>query len=321
MSRLVLPSLSPYKPALPLQEAAELVGPKDGKVHVLEHEYPWRYDAWRAVHVGPLFLVRTPQRQDAARQFLFDRAGVEIRTATVTSCLVPCTAQTCRRWVEGAVAYASAMDDICAELIAAHRRASSVPQWRRFAAPLALRNWEQTRQRYERVIQEASEAYKPVRKEILQAIDAEKDKAAEHARQAAKARHRRAELAERPIWGWSSAATNDRPIAHIFRHDLSAGDSLALTSPQVNGPLGLPGLRQALKVLKPVQLQWDSTAITQTERELEGVSFESWWRELFSEDYRTFTSPPPSPPSRNWGGGTATGGTGGFTGGLSFGGY
>lgn len=209
---------------------------------------------------------------------------------------MPRTTQTCRRWVDGAIAYATAMDDISAELVAAHRRAGSVPQWRRFAAPLALRNWEKTQQRYERVIQEASEAYQSIRGEIWQAIKSEKTKAAEHAQQAAEAHRRRAELAERPVC-WSSVATNGRPTAHISRYDVSAGGRPAPTSPQVNGPVDLPGLRQALKVLKPVQLEWDSTAITETERELEGVSFESWWRELFSEDYRTFTSPPPSPSS------------------------
>lgn len=100
-----------------------------------------------------------------------------------------------------------------------------------------------------------------------------------------------------------------------------AGDSIPPISPQMNPPVDLPGLRQALNDLKPVQLQWDGTAITETERELESMSFESWWRELFHEDYRTFTSPPPSRLSHNWGGGTGTGGTGGFTGGFSFGGY
>jgi hypothetical protein len=168
---------------------------------------------------------------------------------------------------------------------------------------------------------EASEAYKPVRLEIWQAIQAEKDKAAEAARREAEARGRRAELAERPIWGWSMA-TNGQPTAYIFRHDVPAGDSLAPTSPQAHPAVDLPGLRQALNDLKPVQLQWDSTAITETERELEGVSFESWWRELFCEDYRTCTSPSPSSGSpRNWSGGTGTSGTGGFTGGLGFGGY
>ncbi|WP_329375773.1 hypothetical protein OG625_00375 [Streptomyces sp. NBC_01351] len=323
MSRLVLPYLSTYKASLPQQEAAELVGPTGGKVHVLEHELPWSLDAWRAdgVHVGPLFLVRTPRPGDASLRFLFDTAGAPFPTWR-ESCLVPCTAQTCRRWVEAALAYATAVDDISAELVAAHRRASSIARWRHLATHRALRGWEKTRQRYERVMQEASEAYKPVRREIWQAIQAEKDKAAEHARQEAQARRRRAELAERPIWGWSSVATNGQPTAYIFRHDVPADDSLAPTSPQVNPPVGLAGLRHALKALKPIQLQWDSAAISQTERELEGVSFESWWRELFSEDYRTFTSPPPSrSSSRPPIGGTGTGGTGGFTGGFSFGGY
>ncbi|KQV14845.1 hypothetical protein ASE03_30135 [Kitasatospora sp. Root187] len=236
---------------------------------------------------------------------------------------MPCTAETCRRWAEGAIAYATVMDDISADLVAAHRRASSVPQWRRFAAPLALRKWEKTRRRYERVIREASEAYKPIGMEIWQAIDDEKSKAAENARQAKQAQRRRAELAERPVWVWSSVATNGRPTAHISRYDVSAGSRPAPTSPQVNGPVDLPALRQALEGLMPVQLEWDSTAITETERELEGVSFGSWWRELFSEDYRTFTSPPPNPSSSHPSiGGTGTSGSGGYAGGHgSFGGF
>lgn len=51
------------------------------------------------------------------------------------------------------------------------------------------------------------------------------------------------------------------------------------------------------------------------------MSFENWWRELFYEDYRTFTSPPPSHSSSTLIAGTGTSGTGAFTGGLTFGGY
>lgn len=323
MSRWELPYLSLYRPVLPLQGAEELVGPEDGRVHVLEHEHPWRYDGGRLVQVGSLYLVRTPQRHDAGRQFHFDSAGAEIRTGP-RSCLVPCTPQACRRWVEAAIAYATVLDGISAELVAAHHRAGSVPEWRRVAAPLALRNWEKAQQRYERVIREASEAYNPVRREIRLAIDAARDEAAGHARQAAAARRRRAELAQRPVWVWSSRVSKGRRTAHISRHDAPADGSPAPTSPQVNGPLDLPALRQALAVLKPHQLRWDREAITEAERELEGVSFESWWRELFSEDYRTFTSPPPSPRSSFHPpvGGTGTSGTGGYTGGFGgFGGY
>ncbi|MFD3679069.1 hypothetical protein [Streptomyces sp. NPDC058613] len=311
MSRLELPYLFGSRTLLSLQEDAELVEPKDGKVHVLEHRPPWLLGGWRA-DPERFFPVRTPRPHDAPRGFQFDTAGRPLLIDTAgDSCLVPCTAQTCRRWVEAALAYATAVDAISAELVAAKHRARSVPRWRRFAAPLALRNWEKTRQRYERVMQEAGEAYKPVRREIGQAMWIEKEKAGEHARQA---HRRKAELAERPIWGWSMA-TNGQPTAYVFRHDVPAGDSSAPASPQMNPPVDLPGLRQALNDLKPVQLQWDSTAITETERELDSVSFESWWRELFYEDYRTFTSPPPSrSSSRPPIGGTGTSGTGGFGG-------
>jgi hypothetical protein len=313
MSRLVLPYLYADKTLLSLQEVAELVEPKDGHVHVREHQPRRLLDEW-CPQPDYFFSVRTPRPYDAARGF---QAGMPhlLSGTNGDSCLVPCTAGTCRRWVEAALAYATTVDDISAELVAAGHRAGPVPRWRRFAA---LRNWEKAQKRYERVMREASEAYKPVRREIGQAMGIEKDRAAEHARQT---HRRRAELAERPIWGWSMA-TSGEPAAHVFRHDVIANDcTTPPTSPQMNPPVDLSGLRRALIDLAPVQLRWDSTAITETERELDSMSFEGWWRTLFDEDYRTFTSPPSSHSSRNWGGGTGTGGTGGFTGGFGFGGY
>ncbi|MET9467732.1 hypothetical protein ABZY44_23610 [Streptomyces sp. NPDC006544] len=321
MSRSELQHLPRYVTVLPRQRGGELVGPKDGKVHVLETQPEWLLDGWRPApfFVGPVFLVRTPQPRDPAHNFQFDTAGVALPTRQ-QSCLLPCTAQTCRRWVEAAVAYATAVDDISAELLAALRRAGSVPRWRRFAAPLALRGWEQTRQRYDRVMHEASEAYKPVRLEILQAIQVVRDNAAEQARKEGEARGRRAEFAERPLWCWSMA-TDAQSTACVFRHDVPVGDGLGAASPQVEAPVDVSVLRRALKDQKPAHLRWDRAAITATERELEGVSFENWWRELFYEDYRTFTSPPRSQSSSRLIGGTGTGGTGGFTGGFHFGGY
>ncbi|MGW0363743.1 hypothetical protein [Streptomyces sp. NPDC002990] len=131
---------------------------------------------------------------EATRGFRFDTAGRPLLIDTNgDSCLVPCTAHTCRRWVEAALAYATAVDDISAKLVAASHRARSIPRWRVLAARLALRNWEKTRQRYERVMQEASEAYQPVRREIRRAMRIEKDKAGAHARET---HRRKAELAE-----------------------------------------------------------------------------------------------------------------------------
>ncbi|MEU9028628.1 hypothetical protein AB0D46_13995 [Streptomyces sp. NPDC048383] len=311
MSRLELPYLVVDRTLLSLQDGAELVEPEDGKVYVSEYRPPWLLGGWRT-NPDRFFPVRTPRPNDAPRGFRFSTTGRPLLVDTDgDSCLVPCTAQACRRWVEAAVAYATAVDGVSAELVAANHRARSVPRWRRFAAPLALRNWQKARQRYERVMQEAGEAYKPIRQEIAGAMWIEKEKAGERARQA---HRRKAALAERPLWGWSMA-TNGRPTAYVFRHDVPAGDGIAPTSPQMNPPVDLPGLRQALNDLKPVQLQWDRTAITQTERELESVSFETWWRELFYEDYRTFTLPPSgrSSSSREIGG-TGTSGTGGYGG-------
>lgn len=310
MGRLELPYLVAGKALLSLQEDAALVEPRDGKVYVAEYQPPWLLGGWRA-DPERFFSVRTPRPHDAPRGFLFATTGRPLLVDTDgDSCLVPCTGQTCRRWVEAALAYATAVDGISAELVAANHRARSVPRWRRFAAPLALRNWEKTRQRYERVMQEAGEAYKPVRREIGQAMSIEKGKAGERARQA---HRRKAELAQRRIWGWSLASDGQR-TAYIFRHDVPAADTIAASAPHMRPPVDLPGLRQALNDLTPVRLQWDRTAIIETERELESVSFENWWRELFHDDYRTFTSPPPRRSSRLPIGGTGSSGTGGFGG-------
>ncbi|AWZ17482.1 MULTISPECIES: hypothetical protein [unclassified Streptomyces] len=324
MSRVELPYLSQYRPSLGKQQDAEPVGPRDGTVRVLESRPEWLLDGARG-RSDPFFadlfyLVRTPQPRDAPTEFQFDTAGVPLPVRR-ENCLVPCTARVCRRWVEASLAYATAVDDISAELIAALRRARSAPRWRPLAVRGALRAWTKAGRRYERVMAEASAAYAPVRREIWQAIQVEKEKAGARARREAAARGRRAELAERPVWGWSETTTG-QPATYVFRHDLPADDNHARAVPHQDEPVGLPGLRQALKERNPGRLQWDGTAITETERELEGVSFESWWRELFHEDYRTFTAPPPTrSSSRNPTGGTGTGGTGGFTSGFGFGGY
>ncbi|MGW3497075.1 hypothetical protein [Streptomyces sp. NPDC001020] len=91
----------------------------------------------------------------------------------------------------------------------------------------------------------------------------------------------------------------------------------------------LAALRQALKDLNPTFLKWDNDAFNMTVRELEPISpdvyagqrFAVWWQELFREDYRTFAT-----SAHTWrggttvrpypGGGTGTGGTGGFNGGF-----
>lgn len=307
MSRLGLPYLSLYMPSLPAQRDKEPVIPRDGAVRVGEH---WPDRPYKGKRVAPFFVVWAPGPYDAAGQ------------------LVPCSARTCRRWVEAALAYAGAVDGISAELTAAHRRVVAAPWWNPLAAGRARRDWEETRQRYERVVREAGDAYEPVGRDIRDAVRAEKDKAAaralEVARQEAEDRRHRARLAERPVWGWTATArAPEERAAYVFRHDVPRGDGPAPPPGQEAPRLGLTELRRALMELKPARLHWDGAALAETERELGGVAFAGWWRELFYEDHRTFTSPPPGHGPAGRGdptGGTGTAGTGGFTGGFSCGG-
>ncbi len=139
MSRSVLPYLSLHEPLLREQGDGELVGPRDGRVRVVESRPDRLLDGGRA---DPVYLVRTPRPHEAPTEFQFDAAGVPLPTWR-ENCLVPCTARTCRRWVEAALAYATAVDDISAALVAAHRRARSVPRWRPLAARRALPRMEE----------------------------------------------------------------------------------------------------------------------------------------------------------------------------------
>lgn len=305
MSRLKLPHLVRHRELVPRQRDHEPVGPRDGKVRVLEHHHDRLLDLRRA---ASFFLVRTPREFDATGE------------------LVPCTPEVCRRWVEAALAYATAVDDISAELAATRRRAAAVPWWNHFAARRALGDWEEVRQRYEQVMREAGEAYEPVGREIRQAIQAEREKVAERAREVARreatAWRRRTELAERPVWGWSLVTEPGWRAAYVFRHDVP-GDPPVEVSPQESPHVDLAGLRQALVEVDLPNVLWDEAALAETERELEGVDFGRWWRHLFYEDYRSFTarSSPggtsgggsSSSGGSNPSGGTSTGGTGGFS--------
>ncbi|MEU8620645.1 hypothetical protein [Streptomyces sp. NPDC048623] len=310
MNRVVLPYLiAHYWESRRRQSDREPVTPRDGRVRVYEH---WPERLFGGQRAASFFLVWTPGPRDASGQ------------------LVPCTAEACRRWVDAALAYATAVDGVSAELPDVRRRAMAVPRWRPRLARRALREWEAALQRYEQVLREAAEAYEPVGAEIRLALRTERERAAERAREearrAAEAYARRAALAERAVWGWRWATGDDGATrtAHIFRHDVAGADGSAAP------PLDLATLRQELKAQGPVGLVWDEAAVAATERELEEVDFGSWWREVFHEDHRTFTAPPAprATPRGNPSGGTATGGTGGFTGGHGggfscggFGGY
>ncbi|MEU3076001.1 hypothetical protein [Streptomyces laurentii] len=321
MSRSELPKLLAHQRPLSGQGGGP-VRPEKGRVHVEARRPRWLLDHSPSFSVL-FYEMRTPASYEA---------GVKFRIAPKGG-MVPCSARTCRRWAEAAVAYATAVDEASTELVAAHRHARALPGWRLVATRRALRAWEQARRRYEQVMRQASEEYKPVRLEIGQAIEAEMRKKVRHEEREARARRHRAELARRAVWGWTTVVDGsaaEGPAARLFRHDVpSGGDSPAPDPARQNPPapslppVDLHELRRALKELSPARLEWDHAAVVATERELAGVSFGGWWRELFGEDHLTFTTPPPPPPRRHGytGGGTATGGVGGFVGGGFGGGY
>ncbi|WP_369142261.1 hypothetical protein [Streptomyces sp. R44] len=298
MSRRKLPDLTNQGKLNPRQEEVE---PRNDEVRVHEHVFHRLLEGVRAPAV---FFVWTPRPTHPA--------GV----------LVTCTPEACQRWVQAVIDYAAAVDEVSAELSAAHRRAASLPWWRHLAVRRALVDWEEIRRRYERVMREAAEAYEPVGREIRQAVQEAEERAAEEAyertRRAEEVRRGRSVLAARPVWGWSEVTDEGGRAVYVFRHDVPG--AVPGESPQVD----LRGLRRALTELGLPDVRWDATALAETERELAGIDFGLWWRDLFHEDYRTVTSPPP-PRSSSYGrgnpsGGTATGGTGGFTGGFSCGG-
>ncbi|MFE7410442.1 hypothetical protein [Streptomyces laurentii] len=309
MSRSELPKLLAHQRLLSGQGGGP-VRPEKGRVHVEARRPRWLLDHSPSFSVL-FYEMRTPASYETGAKFRIAPEGG----------MVPCSARTCRRWAEAAVAYATAVDDVSTELVAAHRHAWTLPGWRLVATRRALRAWEQARRRYEEVMREAGEEYKPVRLEIGQAIEAEMSEKVRHEEREARARRHRAELARRAVWGWTMT-TKGRPTAYVFRHDVPAGDGPEATPAREDPPVDPHELRRALKELKPDRLEWDPAAVVATERELEGVSFGGWWRELFGEDHLTFTTPPPPPPKRHGytGGGTATGGVGGFAGGFG-GGY
>jgi uncharacterized protein YukE len=220
--------------------------------------------------------------------------------------LILCTPEQCRRWEEAAVAYATALNDIHAELEAVKRRAAGARWWRPFEWRRTAAAWEEIQQRYPLEIQAVSEAYEPIRQEIEPALQAERKRLVQQTREEesrrSERRLRRARLAEREVWGWTS--TGDDQEVYVFRHDV-----LSETVPD-SDPVSLPDLRRALTRLGLSHAEWDSDSLAATERELEGYSFAKWWMAEFNgEDYRTGLT------SQRGNGGyhPGMGGTGGFT--------
>ena len=199
---------------------------------------------------------------------------------------LPCTSEQCRRWEEAAVAYATALNDIHAELEAVKQRAARARWWRPFQWRRTAAAWEEIQQRYPLEIQAVSEAYEPVRQEIEPALQAERKRLVQQARdeesRRSERRIRRARLAEREIWGWTSTGGDEDQEVYVFRHDVmsaSVPDSASLSLPDLRRALTRHGLSHAV---------WDTDSLAATERELEGFTFAQWWMGEFNdEDYRT----------------------------------
>ncbi|MEU4268783.1 hypothetical protein [Streptomyces sp. NPDC026092] len=299
MRRSELPHLSHYWELSGRQDGVDQVVRVEGKVHVYEN-FPDYLLTER--FEGPYFSVRTPGLRDA------------------TGAVVPCTPEECRRWVNAAVVHVRTVDAISAELRAAHARVVALP-WRR---PLALRRaldaWEEARGRYERLLQEAFAAYAPVGEEIRAVVQAEQERVAaeirERERLRAEERGRRARLAERAVWGWCVVGAGDgRRTVHVFRHDVRSVELPAEARGGDGARVDLAGLRRALLDLNLPDVVWDRAALREARREV-GVAFRNWWQELFYENYRTLTEPPPPPSPSRWStGGSGTSGSGGYSGG------
>ncbi|MFF5761299.1 hypothetical protein ACFY8F_02125 [Streptomyces tanashiensis] len=304
MSRRRLPELTHHGDRLPAQEERERVDMLDGRVGVEERACRGLLDGRLGASV---FLVRSPGVVDGRGE------------------LVACTPEACSRWVRAAAEYVIVVNDVSAELEAAHRRAASVPWWRYVAAQRAFRDWKTIARRYEEVTREAAEAYEPVAREIGRALAEMVEIAAqERARQQDETRRHRSVLAARAFWGWSEVTEAGRRAVYVFRHDVPRDDAPEGAAPEESPHVDLRGLRRAIVDLDLPDVRWDGAALAETERELAGIGFGRWWRDLFHEDFRTFTAPPPARGSSSGrsspSGGTATGGTGGFSGGFSCGG-
>ncbi|MFF8911450.1 hypothetical protein [Streptomyces olivaceoviridis] len=221
----------------------------------------------------------------------------------------PCTPKQCRRWSKAADAYAAAVDGISFELMAAQERADR--WWMLWSRPWAGRALRKVQLRYPEVVREACEAYEPVRREIRWAVQAEEENDAARAR-----------LAAREIWGRATAPGADgASLTFVFRHDVPPRD-VPESATVDRSFVDVRRLRIALAGLGRPCVVWDRAALAKTEEELTGLTFRRWWQDQFSEDYEAFSvgcrarMAPSSSSVRTTRdpGGTATGGTGGFTG-------
>lgn len=306
MTRLLVPYLSHYRP---LSEQVSKRGPAevvDGTIRVYE-ETPQGLLEQR--FLPSFYLVRTPDPRAA------------------TGRVIPCTPEKCRRWEAAGIAYAAAVDDISAELRAVRNRAVEARWWMPGERRGTRAAWEEVLRRYPETIRVASEAYEPIRQEIKKALrlldEKRKAEAAEQERKQAEIWRRRVRLAEREIWGWATIIGKDkRRVVYVFRYDVPRSDvpeSVVADQPRVS----LDNLRKALIELdwgRPDGPVWDRAALDEMTRELDGVTFEQWWRRYYHEDYRNGPfahGRAHTTQGSNPSGGTATGGTGGFTGGFS----
>ncbi|WP_406432765.1 hypothetical protein [Streptomyces sp. NBC_01589] len=155
-----MPSLVSHRQLVVMLEAEGTTEPVDGQVNV-EESFPWALlqDRQYSARLPSLFLLRRPQPIGLSR-------GKRVR----------CASEEFRRWREAALAYASAVDRVSAEMETIWERAAYARWWIPGDRRRANEAWHEVQRRYAELVREAREAYAPVREEIRQAIDAEEER-------------------------------------------------------------------------------------------------------------------------------------------------
>ncbi|MFJ8430859.1 hypothetical protein ACIQ9P_06125 [Kitasatospora sp. NPDC094019] len=213
------------------------------------------------------------------------------------------------------------------------------PGWERRVAERSARAQQVLALEVGRAVQE----YRPVLEEIALRVEAERV-VREEARVAAfrAERHRRAvldELAGHRVWEYREGAAGE-PV-RVRRVDLSRPDGWPEAEDGSQEPLTARELADALNALNrsaesPVEVGWDEGARVATEEECRAravpVTFLEWWQDLAGGSWSAgpdgprpyFLSPEARRRLQSRGpgyGGTGMGGTGGFSGGHSYGGF
>ncbi|MES4901711.1 MULTISPECIES: hypothetical protein [unclassified Streptomyces] len=167
MRRPEIPALVSHRRLVAMLEAQGATEPAEGCVDA-EEFVPWALlqDSQYRARLPSLFLLRKPPQVGFCK-------GVRVR----------CAAEEFRRWRDAALAYAAAVDRVSAEVETVRERAARARWWIPGDRRRADEAWQEVQRRYAEVVQEASEAYAPVRDEIRHGIDAEKERLREYLRE------------------------------------------------------------------------------------------------------------------------------------------